>query len=100
MIPSPVPNELMEGGQRGYSGHCVNLPQNITELANFLPRFPKDFSIIIIKTKGSNDSSKKLAFKVQPSYADVKINYEALNSLPENNVPPGILSVEADDCHK
>lgn len=82
MIPSPVPNELMgltqveemliaralpimhiyvkPGGQRGYSGHCVNIPQNITELANFLPRFPKDLSIIIIKTKGSNDSSKNL----------------------------------------
>ena len=37
------------GGLRSYSGHCVNVPQNITELANILPRFPKDLSIIIIK---------------------------------------------------
>lgn len=108
MIPSAVPNELMgltqveemliaralpimhiyvkRGGQRGYSGHCVNLPQNITELAHFLPRFPKDLSIIIIKTKGSNDSSKNLIvrrkavenainwlLKLNPHYADVKI---------------------------
>ena len=132
MIPSAVPNELMgltqveemliahalpimhiyvkPGGQRGYSGHCVNLPQNITELANFLPRFPKDLSIIIIKTKGSNNCSKNLTvrkkavenalnwlLKFNPHYADVKINYEALNSLPDNNVPKDILSVEADD---
>ena len=53
MMPSAVPNELMgltqveemliapalpimhiyvkPGGQRDYSGHCVNLPKNITE---------------------------------------------------------------------
>ena len=64
MIPSSVPNELQNltqieemlparalpimrvhikpGGQRGYSGHCINLPQNVTELATSLPRYPKD----------------------------------------------------------
>ena len=55
MIPSCVPNELKSltqveemliarallimrvyikpGGQRGYSGHCINLPQNVNEVA-------------------------------------------------------------------
>ena len=33
---------IKPGGQRGYSGHCINLPQNVTELATTLPRFPKD----------------------------------------------------------
>ena len=64
MIPSAVPDELCgltqveemlntralpimhiyikPGGQRGYSGHIINLPQNISELAHFLPRYPKD----------------------------------------------------------
>ena len=63
MIPSSVPNELQNltqieemliaralpimrvyikpGGQRGYSGHCINLPQNVTELATSLPRYPQ-----------------------------------------------------------
>ena len=58
MIPSPVPHELQgltqieemliaralpimrvyikPGGQRGYSGHCINLPQNVKELATSL----------------------------------------------------------------
>jgi hypothetical protein len=64
MIPSSVPNELQNltqieemliaralpimriyikpGGQRGFSGHCINLPQNVTELATSLPRYSKD----------------------------------------------------------
>ena len=68
MTPSPVPAELegltqveemliaralpimhvylMPGGQRGYSGHCINLPQNVAELALSLPRYPKDVSVI------------------------------------------------------
>jgi hypothetical protein len=59
MIPSPVPTELQNltqveemlitralsimrvyikpVGQRGYSGHCVNVPQNVKELATSLP---------------------------------------------------------------
>jgi hypothetical protein len=63
MIPSCAPQELKNltqveemliaralpimrvyikpGGQRGYSGHCINLPQNVTELgAKYLPRYP------------------------------------------------------------
>ena len=73
MIPSSVPNELQSltqiegmliaralpimrvyikpGGQRGYSGHCINLLQNVTELATSLPRSPKDLAVIIVKVK-------------------------------------------------
>ncbi len=58
MIPSPIPHELQNltlieemliaralpimrvyikpGGQRGYSGHCINLPQNVTRLSLLL----------------------------------------------------------------
>ena len=77
MIPSPVPTELQNltqveemliaralpiirvyikpGGQRGYSGHCVNLPQNVKELATSLSRYPKDLSVIIVKVKGKDN---------------------------------------------
>jgi hypothetical protein len=63
MIPSSVPQQLKDltqveemliaralpimrvyikpGGQRGYSGQCINLPQNVKELATSLPRYPK-----------------------------------------------------------
>ena len=71
MIPSPVPEALhgltqieemliaralpimkvyvKPGGQRGYSGHCINMPQNVTELAHSLPRYPKDIPFVIVK---------------------------------------------------
>ena len=64
MVPSAVPKELTgltqveemliaralpiihvfikPGGQRGFSGHCINIPQNIRELTHSLPRYPKD----------------------------------------------------------
>ena len=29
---------IKPGGQRGYSGHCINLPQNVAELAHSLGR--------------------------------------------------------------
>ena len=46
--------QIKPGEQRGYSGHCANLPQNVIELADSLPRFTKDVAVILItcaKTK-------------------------------------------------
>ena len=80
LIPSSVPLELKDltqveemliartlpimrvyikpGGQRGYSGHFINLPQNVTELATSLPRYPKDLAVIIVKVKGRDNTLK------------------------------------------
>ena len=80
LIPSPVPHQLegltqteqmliaralpimtvyiKPGGQRGYSGHCVNMPQNVKELARALPRYPKDVSVILVHMKGKIAHSK------------------------------------------
>ena len=123
MIPSFVPNELQNltqieemliaralpimkvyikpGGQRGYSGHCINLPQNVTELATSLPRYPKDLAVIIVKVKGQDNTFKDVTVRKQkvhnalvwlinnnPHYSGLTINDNALNSLPENGVQP------------
>ena len=80
MIPSAVPTQLSgltqveemliakalpimhiytkPGGQRGCSGHTINLPQNISELAQSLPRYPKDLLIIIVRAKGKENFVK------------------------------------------
>ena len=80
MIPSVVPTELQgltqieemliaralpimkvyikPGGQRGYYGHCINMPQKITELAHTLPRYPKDIPLILVTMKGKNNTFK------------------------------------------
>ncbi len=132
MIPSSVPQELKDltqveemliaralpimrvyikpGGQRGYSGHCINLPQNVKELAISLPRYPKELSVIIVKAKGKNDTFKDVTVRKQkvqeallwliqnnPYYSDLQVNEDALNLLPENGVPPDLMTVETDD---
>ena len=80
MIPSKVPNELQcltqieemliarvlpimrvyvkPGGQRGYSGHCINLPQYVSEIADLLPRCPKQLPLIVVTMKGKENTFK------------------------------------------
>ena len=70
MIPGPVPTELQgltqaeemliaralpimriyikPGGQRGYSGHCINLPENVNDLVSNLLRYLKYLAIIVV----------------------------------------------------
>ncbi|CAB4040611.1 Hypothetical predicted protein, partial [Paramuricea clavata] len=97
-------------GQRGYSGHCINLPQNVTELATSLPRYPKDLAVIIVKVKGRENTFKDVRVRKQkvhdaliwlinnnPYYTKLLINQDALNLLPENGVPPDLMTVETDD---
>ena len=132
MIPSSVPNELQSltqieemliaralpimrvyikpGGQQRYLGYCVNVPQNVTELAMSLPRYPKDLALIFVKLlKGKENTFKDVTVQKKvrnalvwlinnnPHYSELFINQEAFSSLPENGVPPGLMTVETDD---
>ena len=80
MIPSAVPKELQgltqieemliacafpvisvytkPGGQKANRVHCINVPQDIQELANILPRYP----IIVITVTGKDNNYKDLIF--------------------------------------
>ena len=132
MIPSTIPIELQgltqieemliaralpimrvyikPGGQRGYSGHCINLPQNIKDLVSTLPRYPKDLSVIIVKVRGRNNTFKDVNVRRQkvlnallwllqniPQYADISINLDALNCLPVYGIPADLVTVESND---
>ena len=127
MIPSSVPPQLegltqveemliaralpimrvyiKPGGQRGYSGHCINLPQNVAELAHSLPRYPKDLSVIVVKMKGKDVTVRRqnVADALQwlinnnPHYKDIIVNQDSLNSLPLHGVPQDLLSVETEN---
>ena len=39
-------------GQCGYSGHVINLPQDIASLADKLPRTPAELDVVVIRKEG------------------------------------------------
>ena len=101
---------IKPGGQRGYSGHCINLPQNIRDLAHSLPRYPRDLAVIVFKVKGKDNNFKDVTVRRQnvadalrwriinnPRYKDIQVNQDYLSSLPENGVPCDLLSVETEN---
>ena len=101
---------IKPGGQRGYSDHCINLPQHIEEIATSLPRYPKDLSVIVVKMKGKDNNFKDVSVRRQnvadalhwliynnPHYKDVTVNQHCLNLLPENGVPLDLISVETEN---
>ena len=133
MIPSQVPCELQglsqveemltalalpimtvyinPGGQRGYSGHCINLSQHVEEQAVSLQRYPKDLSVIVVKMKGKDNKFKDVSVRRQKiadallwlinnhqHYKDVKINQYSLNCLPVHGIPHDLISVEREDA--
>ena len=67
-------------------------------------------AVIIAKVKGRDNTFKDVTVRKQkvhnalvwlinnnPHYSELTINEDALNSLPENGVPPDLLTVETDD---
>ena len=132
MIPSVVPTELQgltqieemliaralpimkvyikPGGQRGYYGHCINMPQKITELAHTLPRYPKDIPLILVTMKGKNNTFKNVLvrkakveqalfwlLKHNPHYRNVKIDTFALDNLPQQGIPSDLKTIDTQD---
>ena len=102
---------IKPGGQKGYSGNCINLPQHVEELACSLPRYPKDLSVIIVRMKGKENSFKDISVRkkkvagaldwlinTNPHHEDVKRNQHSLNCLPEDGVLRELASVEREDA--
>ena len=48
-------------GQYGYSGHVINLPQDVASFSNSLPRLPSELDVIIVR-KESTDQSHQDTF--------------------------------------
>ena len=36
-------------GQYAYSGHVINLPQDVASFANSLPRLPSELDVIVVR---------------------------------------------------
>ena len=45
-------------GQYGYSGHILNLPQDVTSFVNSLPRSPATLNVIVVRRDGVNETHR------------------------------------------
>ena len=45
-------------GQYAYSGHILNLPQDVNSFVKKLPSSPSDLNVIIVKKEGAAESNK------------------------------------------
>jgi hypothetical protein len=87
-----------KGRQLCYHDHIINFRQDIMEVATKLPRLPEETEIVIIRKEGLDMSQHidfivwrakvraALEYKIanDPDYADLIIDNEALDQLPEN----------------
>lgn len=96
----------LKGGQVGYGGHVVNVPQDITTIADALPRLAADVPIIVIRREGQEPGQHKdlhvrrarmqraLLWLVEnnPYYRDIVLDSTALNQLPVDGQLRGLLA--------
>ena len=94
--------------QYAYSGHVINLPQDVASFANSLPRLPNELDVIIVRNEGAAESHRD--FRVRSAvmlralqwlidnkyFRNVRINPEALTMLPEDGDLSGLPSVTFD----
>ena len=66
-------------GQYGYSGHVINLPQDVSSFATSLPRLSSELDVIVVRKEGANQSHRD--FRVRRS-----VIYQALHWLVTNNI--------------
>ena len=94
------------GGQRGYSGHVLNLPQNTQQFLNQLPAKVNTLPILIVRRHGANSSYVVLKVRRQrvlsalqwlkqnnPFYSDIEIDL----FLPTDGTPDDILTLEISE---
>ena len=93
-------------GQYAYSGHVINLPQDVASFANSLPRLPSELDIIVVRKEGAANTHRD--FRVRRGvvlhalqwllannryYLNVRINVDALALLPEDGNLNGLHSI-------
>ena len=97
------------GGQWGYKGHVLNLPQDIHGFLQTLPRSVADLPILIIRRAGTDNTyfdfhvrRDKILTALQwlkannPCYRDITIDHDILQSLPQNGIPTELMTVEEE----
>ena len=97
------------GGQCGYKGHVLNLPQDVQ---GFLDRLPCDVNklpILLLRRSGEGNTHADLRIcrdrvltalqwlhQNNPFYANITIDLDAVHQLPDDGVPPQLMAVDDD----
>ena len=51
--------------QYGYTGHVINLPQDVVSFANSLPRVPSELDVLVVR-KDSEQSHRDFRVRIDP----------------------------------
>jgi hypothetical protein len=96
----------VRGGQTKYTGHICNFFRDVGEFHNRVPRLPEECDIILLRRRNRDGEFEQAAnsyedFRVRrdrihqwliylkaenPAFENIEIDYERLNSLPENEL--------------
>ena len=95
------------GGQHGYQGHVLNLPQDLQRFVDQLPRSPSSLPVIIVRKPGADSTHIDLTVRRHvvlralqwlkqnnPLYRDIIIDHTYIESLPSNGVPLDLQTFE------
>ena len=88
------------GGQRGYKGHVLNLPQDVLSFLNRLPSQVADLPVLVVRRHGADETHRDFTVRRHrvpdailwlktnnPFFKDIEIDRAVINSLPENGIP-------------
>jgi len=97
------------GGQRGYQGHVLNLPQNIQQFLKKLPAPIASLPILIIKRVGAENTTAEFRVRQQKVlsallwlkcnnrfYHDIDIDQVTIASLPQDGIPTELQQIDTD----
>ena len=101
------------GGQLGYSGHVLNLPQNIQQFINKLPVNVSDLPILTVTRQGAQGTHcnfrvrrNKVVSALQwlkynnKFYMDIEIDFDSVQRLPVDGIPDALLNFELPQNNK
>jgi len=66
-------------GQYGYSGHVVNLPQDVASFVHSLPRTPSQLDVVVVRREGAAGSHKD--FRVRRSVSSLSASYVVFHTI-------------------
>ena len=95
-------------GQYGYSGHVINLPQDVISFSSSLPRLPSDLDVMIVRKEGAHQSHRDfrvrrvvvhqalqwlLSHNMYYRANNVRIDHNAIAQLPDDGNLSNVTSI-------